>query len=353
MRNLLGGKGCELAEMTNLGIPVPPGFTITTQAWVHSRRAGGKWPDGLWEQILEHLERLEQVADARFGDRERPLLVSVRSGARVSMPGMMETILNLGLNDATVEGLAARSGNERFAWDCYRRFITMFSVVVLDVRREVFDDALDAVKSRLGATADADVPAGRAAEARPDLPGRDRGAHGRPVPAGRARPARAGHRRGVRLLVREEGDGVPAHPRHPRGVGHRGDRHGDGVRQPRRGLRHRGRVHARSAHGRGALLRGVPAERPGRGRGGGDPHPAPDRGPARANADDLRRASRHRHPARAALQGHAGHRVHDPGGRRSTSSRRAAASARPGRRCEWRWTSSASTSSISTRRSSG
>jgi pyruvate,orthophosphate dikinase len=159
MRNLLGGKGCELAEMTNLGIPVPPGFTVTTQAWVHSRRAGGKWPDGLWEQIVEHLERLEQVADARFGDRERPLLVSVRSGARVSMPGMMETILNLGLNDATVEGLAARSGNERFAWDCYRRFIAMFSVVVLDVKREVFDAALDAVKSRLGASADSDVPA--------------------------------------------------------------------------------------------------------------------------------------------------------------------------------------------------
>ena len=159
MRNLLGGKGCELAEMTNLGIPVPPGFTVTTQAWVHSQRAGRKWPDGLWEQILEHLARLEEVADARFGDRDRPLLVSVRSGARVSMPGMMETILNLGLNDATVEGLAARSGNERFAWDCYRRFITMFSVVVLDIKREVFDASLDAMKARLGAAADADVPA--------------------------------------------------------------------------------------------------------------------------------------------------------------------------------------------------
>ena len=159
MRNLLGGKGCELAEMTNLGIPVPPGFTVTTQAWVHRQRAGRKWPDGLWEQILEHLERLEQAADARFGDHERPLLVSVRSGARVSMPGMMETILNLGLNDQTVEGLAARAGNERFAWDCYRRFITMFSSVVLDLRREVFDEHLDAAKARLGVKADADLPA--------------------------------------------------------------------------------------------------------------------------------------------------------------------------------------------------
>ncbi len=160
MRNLLGGKGCELAEMTNLGIPVPPGFTITTQAWVHCQRAGGRWPEGLWEQILEHLERLEQVADARFGDRERPLLVSVRSGARVSMPGMMETILNLGLNDATVEGLAARSSNERFAWDCYRRFIGMFATVVLGHRREMFAEHLDAAKTRLGVSADADIPAG-------------------------------------------------------------------------------------------------------------------------------------------------------------------------------------------------
>jgi pyruvate,orthophosphate dikinase len=160
MRNLLGGKGCELAEMTNLGIPVPPGFTITTQAWVHRQRGGRQWPDGLWEQILEHLARLEQVADARFGDRERPLLVSVRSGARVSMPGMMETILNLGLNDVTVEGLEARTGNERFAWDCYRRFVTMFGSVVLGVRRETFAEHLDDVKARLGVTADADVPAG-------------------------------------------------------------------------------------------------------------------------------------------------------------------------------------------------
>src|SRR5262245_37831624 len=160
MRNLLGGKGCELAEMTNLVIPVPPGFTITTQAWVHRQRAGRQWPEGLWEQILEHLERLERVADGGFGDPSRPLLVSVRSGARVSMPGMMETILNLGLNDATVEGLATRSGNDRFAWDCYRRFITMFSSVVLGMRREIFDEHFDDVKTRRGARIDADVTAG-------------------------------------------------------------------------------------------------------------------------------------------------------------------------------------------------
>src|SRR5215471_11083097 len=160
MRNLLGGKGCELAEMTNLGIPVPPGFTVTTQAWAHYNRSGHTWPEELWDQVLENLEGLEGAADAGFGDAKRPLLVSVRSGARVSMPGMMETILNLGLNDATVEGLATLSGNERFAWDCYRRFITMFSSVVLDIRREIFSEHLDALKARLGVAADADVPAG-------------------------------------------------------------------------------------------------------------------------------------------------------------------------------------------------
>src|SRR3989449_4659069 len=150
MRNLLGGKGCELAEMTNLGIPVPPGFTITTQAWAHYNRAGRRWPEGLWEQALEGLDKLEQDAGLALGDPKRPLLLSVRSGARVSMPGMMETVLNLGLNDSTVEGLATRTGNERFAWDCYRRFVMMFANVVLGVRREVFDAEFDAAKWRLG-----------------------------------------------------------------------------------------------------------------------------------------------------------------------------------------------------------
>ena len=159
MRNLLGGKGCELAEMTNLGISVPPGFTITTQAWAHYNRAGHQWPEGLWEQILENLTNLEGVAELKLGDAQRPLLVSVRSGARVSMPGMMETVLNLGLNDATVEGLAAWTRNERFAWDCYRRFITMFGSVVLGIKREAFDAQLDAVKNRLGVASDPEVPA--------------------------------------------------------------------------------------------------------------------------------------------------------------------------------------------------
>src|SRR5438132_11229771 len=157
MRNLLGGKGCELAEMTNLGIPVPPGFTITTQAWSRYNKAGRQWPEGLWEQVLEHLAKLEATAGMTFGDAQRPLLVSVRSGARTSMPGMMETVLNLGLNDATVLGLVAWTKNDRFAWDCYRRFITMFGSVVLGIKRETFDAELDAVKRRLGVASDPDV----------------------------------------------------------------------------------------------------------------------------------------------------------------------------------------------------
>jgi pyruvate,orthophosphate dikinase len=159
MRNLLGGKGCELAEMTNLGIPVPPGFTVTTQAWAAYNRTGRQFPEGLWEQVSGSLEKLEQDAGLVFGDTQRPLLVSVRSGARVSMPGMMETVLNLGLNDATVEGLATWTGNERFAWDCYRRFITMFGDVVLGIKREAFDEHLDALKRQLGVRTDPEVPA--------------------------------------------------------------------------------------------------------------------------------------------------------------------------------------------------
>src|SRR3989441_2531419 len=159
MRNLLGGKGCELAEMTNLGIPVPPGLTITVQAWSRYNKAGRQWPEGLREQVLEYLGKLEATAGLTFGDAQRPLLVSVRSGARASMPGMMETVLNLGLNDATVLGLAAWTKNDRFAWDCYRRFITTFASVVLGIKRETFDAELDAVKRRLGVKSDPEVSA--------------------------------------------------------------------------------------------------------------------------------------------------------------------------------------------------
>ena len=159
LRDLLGGKGCELAEMTRLGIPVPPGFTITTEAWAAYVAAGKKQPPSLWPQVEKGLAQLEQTSGLAFGDASRPLLVSVRSGARVSMPGMMETVLNLGLNDRTVAGLARWTKNERFAWDCYRRFIMLFADVVLAMDRRLFEERLDAAKSRTAARTDAEVPA--------------------------------------------------------------------------------------------------------------------------------------------------------------------------------------------------
>ncbi len=147
-RDLLGGKGASLAEMTSLGLPVPPGFTITTEVCAALHR-DGKGPDGLREEVDAALSKIESELGAVFGDVERPLLVSVRSGARASMPGMMDTILNLGLNDGTVEGLARSTGQRRFAFDAYRRFIAMFASVALGVRRELFDHALDEVRRQV------------------------------------------------------------------------------------------------------------------------------------------------------------------------------------------------------------
>jgi pyruvate, orthophosphate dikinase len=159
MKDLLGGKGSNLAEMTKLGIPVPPGFTITTEACVQSMRRKGKFPPGMWTQVEKHLRRLEQVMGLKFGDQEAPLLVSVRSGARVSMPGMMDTILNLGLNDQTMEGLAKRSRNPRFAHDSYRRFIQMFSSVVLGVPARSFEVILEKRKRERGVELDTELTA--------------------------------------------------------------------------------------------------------------------------------------------------------------------------------------------------
>src|SRR3712207_6632092 len=147
MKDLLGGKGAGLAEMTRLGLPVPPGFTITTEA-CRAYTEAGRLPAGLMESVAEHLEDLEGLASKRLGDPRDPLLVSVRSGAAVSMPGMMDTVLNLGLNDAAVVGLARRTEDERFAYDSYRRFIQMFGDIVLKVPRERFEEALEAAKEK-------------------------------------------------------------------------------------------------------------------------------------------------------------------------------------------------------------
>jgi pyruvate,orthophosphate dikinase len=157
-KDLLGGKGANLAEMTRLGLPVPPGFTVTTEA---CRRylADGASPPALRVQVTRALRALEDKVERMLGDPEDPLLVSVRSGAKFSMPGMMETVLNIGLNDASVRGLAAVSGDERFARDSYRRLIMMFGKTVLDIDGELFADAMDDLKRERGVTQDVDLTA--------------------------------------------------------------------------------------------------------------------------------------------------------------------------------------------------
>src|SRR6266403_1268242 len=157
MRNLLGGKGAGLAEMANLGLPVPPGFTITTEVCTHFYANGHTYPPDLEGQVADALAAVEETIGAQFGDPEKPLLVSVRSGARASMPGMMDTVLNLGLNDQTVEALAELSGDRRFAYDSYRRFITMYSDVVLGFEHHHFEDILDTFKDSQGYSLDTDL----------------------------------------------------------------------------------------------------------------------------------------------------------------------------------------------------
>ncbi|WP_295736299.1 pyruvate, phosphate dikinase [uncultured Oscillibacter sp.] len=159
MRELLGGKGANLAEMTNIGLPVPQGFTITTEACTQYYEDGQKINDSIIAEIMEYITKMEEITGKKFGDLENPLLVSVRSGARASMPGMMDTILNLGLNEDVVEVLIRKSGNPRWAWDCYRRFIQMYSDVVMEVGKKYFEQLIDEMKEKKGVTQDVDLTA--------------------------------------------------------------------------------------------------------------------------------------------------------------------------------------------------
>ena len=159
MKNTLGGKGAGLAEMTAAGMPVPQGFTITTDACTQYYADGRQINDEITADIFEHLKGLEKITGKKFGDNTNPLLVSVRSGARQSMPGMMDTILNLGLNDEAVEGLAKKTGNTRFAYDCYRRFVQMFADVVMMVPKSLFEVEIDKMKEAKGVKNDVDLTA--------------------------------------------------------------------------------------------------------------------------------------------------------------------------------------------------
>ncbi|MGH7048057.1 MAG: PEP/pyruvate-binding domain-containing protein, partial [Stellaceae bacterium] len=159
LRNLLGGKGAGLAEMSDLGLPVPPGFTITTEVCTWFYANGKTYPPGLEREVAGGLAAIEKALGVRFGDADNPLLVSVRSGARASMPGMMDTVLNLGLNDRAVEGLAKTSGDERFAYDSYRRFIQMYGQVVLGIEHHRFESLLDDHKRDIDQTLDTELDA--------------------------------------------------------------------------------------------------------------------------------------------------------------------------------------------------
>src|SRR3954454_7928312 len=160
MRDLLGGKGAGLAEMTAAGLPVPPGFTITTEACNDYFSAGERLPEGLWDDVQEAVHDVERQTGKGFGNPANPLLVSVRSGAKFSMPGMMDTVLNLGLNEQTLHGLIALTQNERFGWDAYRRFIQMFGRIVMDVDGTKFDEALESKKHARGVKQDTELTAG-------------------------------------------------------------------------------------------------------------------------------------------------------------------------------------------------
>ncbi|MGN0178590.1 MAG: PEP/pyruvate-binding domain-containing protein, partial [Monoglobaceae bacterium] len=159
MRELLGGKGANLAEMTKMGLPVPQGFTVSTEACTQYYEDGRRINDDIQAEIMEYIGKMEEICGKKFGDMENPLLVSVRSGARASMPGMMDTILNLGLNEDVVNAIAKKSGNPRWAWDCYRRFIQMYSDVVMEVGKKYFEQLIDEMKEKKGVTQDVELTA--------------------------------------------------------------------------------------------------------------------------------------------------------------------------------------------------
>ncbi|MBQ8566174.1 MAG: pyruvate, phosphate dikinase, partial [Clostridia bacterium] len=159
MREILGGKGANLAEMTQIGLPVPQGFTISTEACTQYYEDGRQINEEIQAQIMEYIGKMEEITGKKFGDKENPLLVSVRSGARASMPGMMDTILNLGLNEEVVNVIAEKTGNARWAWDCYRRFIQMYSDVVMEVGKKYFEELIDKMKEKKGVTQDVELTA--------------------------------------------------------------------------------------------------------------------------------------------------------------------------------------------------
>ncbi len=302
MRNLLGGKGAGLAEMANLGLPVPPGFTITTEVCTHYYANGNAYPKDLERQVEAGLAHIARITGKRFGDRENPLLVSVRSGARASMPGMMDTVLNLGLNDETVEALAKKSGDRRFAYDSYRRFITMYSDVVLGIDHHHFEEMLDEHKDRNGYMLDTDLDADDWVELVGRYKERLEEEHGEPFPQdphkqlwgaigavfGSWMNQRAITYRRLHNIPESWGTAVNVQAMV---FGNMGETSATGVAFTRN-----------PSTGEKQALRRIPDQRPGRGRGRRHPHAAGDHrgGAARKPAPTSRRWKRRcRRPSRS------------------------------------------------------
>ena len=255
MKPLLGGKGANLAEMTRIGLPVPPGFTITTEVCTYFYDNKKTYPPELDAQIEKALAKIEKSVGKVLGGSENPLLLSVRSGARDSMPGMMDTILNLGMNDTTVEIVAEKTANPRFAYDSYRRFLQMYGDVVMGVQKrpgedhEPFETVIEKIKHEAKVELDSELSVEHAQEARPGVQGPHQGAHGQEFPAGPARAVERLHRGGVRKLDERPRHRLPAQVRHPRRMGHGRQRADDGVRQHGRIVRDGRGVHARPGDG--------------------------------------------------------------------------------------------------------
>ena len=340
MKNLLGGKGANLAEMSNLGLPVPPGFTITTEVCTSYYANGKKLPEGLHADVEAAVARIGEVVGAGLGDAKNPLLVSVRSGSRASMPGMMDTILNLGLNDETVEGLAERSGNRRFAYDSYRRFIQMYSNVVLDVKHHDFEEILEHYKHQNGHDLDTDLGAEDWQTVIGHYKAMVQERLGRPFPQDIGEQLwgaigavfdswnnpRAIKYRQLNNLPESWGTAVNVQAMV---FGNRGETSATGVAFTRN-----------PATGDPRLLRRISRQRAGRRRGGRHPHAA---GHYRSRADrkrqrqalarnhhagGVRRVQRHLPYAGTALPRHAGRRVHHPGRQALDAPDAATASAR-------------------------
>ena len=326
-KNLLGGKGANLAEMSSIGIPVPAGFTISTEVCTYYYENGNTYPADLKVQVEKALGEVEKIMSAKFGATEGPLLlVSVRSGARASMPGMMDTVLNLGLNDQTVLNLARNTGDERFAYDSYRRFIQMFSNVVLEVKSENFEHLLEHHKERVGKAYDVEMTADDWKELIVAYKAEVQKRIGRSFPQDPyeqlygAIGAVFGSWMNKRACTYRKLNNIPDHWGTAVNVqamvfGNMGE-----------DSRHRRLLLAQSVDRREPVLRRVPGQRPGRGRGRRHPHAATAE-PGREGGDQLRPAGHGRGPAaalsraghlprppRGALPRHAGHGVHHPEG---------------------------------------